>query len=117
MIFRTLLLTIFTINLSSSVIPEYKAKYKFERDDFSITGIRELKKSNNDDADSNGPTSRQFRFKCSKCPAEFPLQNITDICEHVLTESSKQQLEMGIHNSTSGGVVGGGRLAKFSRKI
>ena len=49
MIFRTLLLIIFTINLSSSVIPEYKAKYKFERDDFSISGIRELKKSNNDD--------------------------------------------------------------------
>lgn len=49
MIFRTLLLTIFTINLSSSVIPEYKAKYKFERGDFSITGIRQLKKSNNDD--------------------------------------------------------------------
>jgi len=49
MISRTLLLIIFTINLSSSVIPEYKAKYKFERDDFSITGIRELKKSNNDD--------------------------------------------------------------------
>ena len=49
MIFRTLLLIIFTINLSSSVIPEYKAKYKFERDDFSITGIRELKKSINDD--------------------------------------------------------------------
>ena len=49
MICRTLLLTIFTINLSSSDIPEYKAKYKFERDDFSITGIRELKKSNNDD--------------------------------------------------------------------
>ena len=49
MISRTLLLIIFTVNLSSSVIPEYKAKYKFERDDFSITGIRELKKSNNDD--------------------------------------------------------------------
>ena len=49
MIFKKLLLIIFTINLSSSVIPEYKAKYKFERDDFSITGIRELKKSNNDD--------------------------------------------------------------------
>jgi len=49
MISRTLLLIIFTINLASSVIPEYKAKYKFERDDFSITGIRELKKSNNDD--------------------------------------------------------------------
>ena len=49
MIFRTLLLIIFTINLSSSVMPEYKAKYKFERDDFSITGIRELKKSDNDD--------------------------------------------------------------------
>ena len=49
MISRTLLLIIFTINLSSSVIPEYKAKYVFERDDFSITGIRELKKSNNDD--------------------------------------------------------------------
>ena len=49
MISRALLLIIFTINLSSSVIPEYKAKYKFERDDFSITGIRELKQSNNDD--------------------------------------------------------------------
>jgi len=49
MIFRTLVLIIFTVSLSSSVIPEYKAKYKFERDDFSITGIRELKKSNNDD--------------------------------------------------------------------
>ena len=49
MIFKTLVLIIFTVSLSSSVIPEYKAKYKFERDDFSITGIRELKKSNNDD--------------------------------------------------------------------
>ena len=49
MIFKKLLLIIFTINLSSSAIPEYKAKYEFERDDFSITGIRELKKSNNDD--------------------------------------------------------------------
>ena len=49
MISRALLLIIFTINLSSSVISEYKAKYKFERDDFSITGVRELKKSNNDD--------------------------------------------------------------------
>ena len=49
MIFKKLLLIIFTINLSSSAIPEYKAKYKFERDDFSITGIRELKKSNDDD--------------------------------------------------------------------
>lgn len=39
-------MVIFTINLSSSVIPEYKAKYKFERDDFSITGIRELKSIN-----------------------------------------------------------------------
>ena len=49
MISRALLLIIFTINLSSSVVPEYKAKYKFERDDFSITGIRELKQSNNGD--------------------------------------------------------------------
>ena len=49
MISRALLLIIFTINLSSSVIPEYKAKYKFERDDFSITGIRELKQSSNGD--------------------------------------------------------------------
>jgi hypothetical protein len=42
-------MVIFTINLSSSVIPEYKAKYKFERDDFSITGIRELKSINDKD--------------------------------------------------------------------
>ena len=49
MIFKALLLIIFTVNLSSSVIPEYKAKYEFKRGDFSITGIRELKKSNNDD--------------------------------------------------------------------
>jgi len=49
MIFKKLLLIIFTINLSSSAIPEYKAKYKFERDDFSIIGIRELKKLSNDD--------------------------------------------------------------------
>ena len=49
MIFKALLLIIFTVNLCSSVIPEYKAKYEFKRDDFSITGIRELKKSNNDD--------------------------------------------------------------------
>ena len=49
MIFKKLLLIIFTINLSSSAIPEYKAKYEFERDDFSITGIRELKKLSNDD--------------------------------------------------------------------
>ena len=49
MIFKKLLLIIFTINLSSSAIPEYKAKYEFERDDFSIIGIRELKKFSNDD--------------------------------------------------------------------
>jgi|TARA_X000000368_G_scaffold230116_1_gene181729 hypothetical protein len=49
MIFKKLLLIIFTINLSSSAIPEYKAKYEFERDDFSIIGIRELKKLSNDD--------------------------------------------------------------------
>ena len=48
-IFRITLMVIFTINLSSSVIPEYKAKYKFERDDFSITGIRELKSINDKD--------------------------------------------------------------------
>ena len=41
--FKLLLATIFTLNLSSSVIPGYKAKYLFERDDFSVTGIRELK--------------------------------------------------------------------------
>jgi len=40
--FKLLLATIFTLNLSSSVIPAYKAKYLFERDDFSVTGIREL---------------------------------------------------------------------------
>ena len=76
-----------------------------------------VKKSNNNDTggDANAPSSRNFTFKCSRCPAEFPLRNITDICEHVLTESSKQQLEMGIHNSTRGGVVGGGILAKFSK--
>lgn len=45
-IFKITLMLGFTINLSSSVIPEYKAKYKFERDDFSITGIRELKSIN-----------------------------------------------------------------------
>jgi len=49
MIFKNRLLIIFTINLSSSAIPEYKAKYEFERDDFSIIGIRELKKLSNDD--------------------------------------------------------------------
>ena len=49
MIFKKLLLIIFTINLSSSAITEYKAKYEFERDDFSIIGIRELKKLSNDD--------------------------------------------------------------------
>ena len=48
-IFRITLMVIFTINLSSSVIPEYKAKYKFERDDFSITGVRELKSINDKD--------------------------------------------------------------------
>jgi hypothetical protein len=40
--FKLLLTTIFALNLSSSVIPGYKAKYLFERDDFSVTGIREL---------------------------------------------------------------------------
>lgn len=48
-IFKITLMLGFTINLSSSVIPEYKAKYKFERDDFSITGIRELKSINDQD--------------------------------------------------------------------
>lgn len=48
-IFKVSLVAAFTINLSSSIIPEYKAKYKFERDDFSITGIRELKLINDQD--------------------------------------------------------------------
>ena len=47
--FKLLLATIFTINLSSSVIPDYKAKYLFERDDFSVTGIRELKTLDNNE--------------------------------------------------------------------
>ena len=47
--FKLILLAILTIDLSSSIIPNYKAKYKFERDDFSITGIRELKKINEKD--------------------------------------------------------------------
>ena len=46
--FKLLLATIFTLNLSSSVIPDYKAKYLFERDDFSVTGIRELKNLDKD---------------------------------------------------------------------
>jgi len=41
--FKIFFITIFTLSLSSSVIPDYKAKYLFERDDFSLTGIRELK--------------------------------------------------------------------------
>ena len=41
--FKIFFVTIFTLSLSSSVIPGYKAKYSFERDDFSVTGIRELK--------------------------------------------------------------------------
>ena len=48
-IFKVSLVAAFTINLSSTIIPEYKAKYKFERDDFSITGIRELKLINDQD--------------------------------------------------------------------
>ena len=47
--FKLLLATIFTLNLSSSVIPDYKAKYLFERDDFSVTGIRELKTLDNNE--------------------------------------------------------------------
>jgi len=47
--FKLILLAILTMDLSSSIIPNYKAKYKFERDDFSITGIRELKKINEKD--------------------------------------------------------------------
>jgi hypothetical protein len=41
--FKIFFVTIFTLSLSSSVIPDYKAKYSFERGDFSVTGIRELK--------------------------------------------------------------------------
>ena len=46
--FKIFFVTIFTLSLSSSVIPDYKAKYSFERDDFSVTGIRELKATNED---------------------------------------------------------------------
>jgi hypothetical protein len=35
--------------LSSSIISDYKAKYLFERDDFSVTGIRELKSLENNE--------------------------------------------------------------------
>ena len=47
--FKLLLATIFTLNLSSSIISDYKAKYLFERDDFSVTGIRELKSLENNE--------------------------------------------------------------------
>ena len=75
-----------------------------------------LKKLDNDDAgaDIDGLTSRQFTFKCSKCPAEFPLQNVTDICEHVLTESSKLQLKIGVQKLKEGGAQVGGSLAGLS---
>ncbi len=46
--FKIFFVTIFTLSLSSSVIPDYKAKYSFERDEFSVTGIRELKATNED---------------------------------------------------------------------
>ena len=46
--FKIFFVTIFTLSLSSGVIPDYKARYSFERDDFSVTGIRELKATNED---------------------------------------------------------------------
>ena len=46
--FKIFFVTIFTLSLSSDVIPDYKARYSFERDDFSVTGIRELKATNED---------------------------------------------------------------------
>ena len=43
---KILFALIFTINISSSDIPFYSAKYKFESDEITITGVREFKKNN-----------------------------------------------------------------------
>ena len=55
--FKIFFVTVFTLSLSSSVIPDYKARYSFERDDFSVTGIRELK------AVSEGSYSLKFNAR------------------------------------------------------
>ena len=43
---KILFTLIFTINISSNDIPFYSAKYKFESDEITITGVREFKKNN-----------------------------------------------------------------------
>ena len=43
---KILFTLIFTINISSNDIPFYSAKYKFESDEITITGVREFKKYN-----------------------------------------------------------------------
>ena len=41
---KILFALIFTINISSNDIPFYSAKYKFESNEITITGVREFKK-------------------------------------------------------------------------
>jgi hypothetical protein len=43
---KILFALIFAINVSSNDIPFYSAKYKFESDEITITGVREFKKNN-----------------------------------------------------------------------
>jgi len=41
---KILFILIFTANISSNDVPFYSAKYKFESDEITITGVREFKK-------------------------------------------------------------------------
>ena len=43
---KILFILIFTANISSNDVPFYSAKYKFESDEITITGVREFKKNN-----------------------------------------------------------------------
>lgn len=43
---KILFILIFTSNISSNDVPFYSAKYKFESDEITITGVREFKKNN-----------------------------------------------------------------------
>ena len=47
--FKKLFLLLLPFNFLLSEIPAYSAKYNFESDEISITGIREYKKGNNGD--------------------------------------------------------------------
>ncbi len=76
--FKRLFLLVLPINYLLAEIPPYSAKYNFESDEISITGIREFKK---DDFD-------EIRFKASNLLASLYFSSKFKISQNKLTPST-----------------------------